>query len=175
MFNRYPIVAIIGDRGSGKTVTMTATGKIYAQENNLKIFANYTLIGTDYEYITFNDIVDFPEYLHDAVILIDEAHIGTDAYEFFTHRVKDITKFVTQTRKRKLIFIYTTQVFTQVARRLRDLTDNIIYCETTTIKDVFKLTITDRSLDNNGFIRTLYLHGEPFFKYYDTDEIIELK
>ena len=175
MFNRYPIVALIGDRGGGKTVTMTALAIMYAKENGLKIFSNYTLYHVEYEHITFNDIVEYPEYLHDAIILIDEAHIGTDAYAFFTDRVKDITKFATQTRKRKLIFIYTTQIFIQVARRLRDLTDNIVYCETTAIKDVFKLTITDRSIENDGYIKTLFLHGEPFYKYYDTDEIIELK
>lgn len=175
MFNEFPRIALIGDTGGGKTVTLTAFGKMYAQINGLKIFANYTLHDTVYEHIDFNDIVDFPEYLHDAVILIDEAHIGTDAYAFFTQRVKDITKFATQTRKRRLIFIYATQVFTQTAKRLRDLTTYIIYCETTTIKNVFKLTVTNRSIENEGYIRTLYLHGEPFFKYYDTDEIIELK
>lgn len=175
MFNEYPRVAIIGDTGGGKTVSLTAFGLMFAQLNGLKIFANYTLHGVDYEYIDFNDIVDFPEYLHDAVILIDEAHIGTDAYAFFTTRVKEITKFATQTRKRRLIFMYSTQVFTQTAKRLRDLTTYIIYCKTTEIKDVFELSIHDRSIENQGYIKTLFLHGEPFFKYYDTNEIIELK
>lgn len=174
MFNEYPRIALIGDTGGGKTVTLTALGKMYAQMG-YKIFANYTLIDTEYEHIEFNDIVDFPEYLHDGVILIDEAHIGTDAYAFFTQRVKEITKFATQTRKRRLIFIYTTQVFTQTAKRLRDLTTYIIYCDTTEIKDLFRLMVHDRTIDNQGYLKTLYLHGRPFFKYYDTNEIIELK
>ena len=174
MVQEYPIIAFIGDRGGGKTVTMTALGKML-KEQGLTIFANYTLHDTDYQHIEFNDIVDFPEYLHDGVILIDEAHIGTDAYAFFTKRVKEITKFATQTRKRRLIFIYSTQIFTQPAKRLRDLTNYIIYCNTTDFKDIFELKIHNREVENQGYIKTLYLHGEPFYKYYDTDEIIELK
>ena len=174
MFTEYPRICLIGDTGDGKTLTMTALGKMYA-ELGYKIFANYTLFLTDYEHIDFEDIVDFPEYLHDAVILIDEAHIGTDAYAFFNKRVKEITKFATQTRKRHLIFIFNTQVFTQVAKRLRDLTTYIIYCSSTENKDYFKLMIHNRKIENQGYIKTIYLHGEPFYKYYDTDEIIELK
>jgi len=174
MVQEYPIIALIGDRGGGKTVTLTALGKML-QARGLTIFANFTLYDTDYQHIEFNDIVDFPEYLHDGVILIDEAHIGTDAYAFFTKRVKEITKFATQTRKRKLIFIFATQVFTQTAKRLRDLTNYIIYCQTTDFSDIFELRVHDRGTENQGYIKTLYLHGEPFYKYYDTDEIIELK
>ena len=128
MFSEFPRVAIIGDTGEGKTLTMTALGKMY-QEQGYTIFANYKLIDTEYTHIEFSDIVDFPEYLHDGVILLDEVHIGTDAYNFFSNKVKEITKFATQTRKRKLIFIYATQVFTQTAKRLRDLTTYIVYCK----------------------------------------------
>ena len=174
MFPEYPRIALIGDTGGGKTLTLTALGKMYAALG-LTIFANYTLKDTDYQHIEFNDIVDFPEYLHDGVVLIDEAHIGTDAYAFFTKRVKEITKFATQTRKRRLVFIYATQVFTQTAKRLRDLTTYIIYCNTTEYPEVFELNIHNREVENQGYIKTLYLHGEPFYKYYDTNEIIELK
>ena len=174
MFTEYPRICIIGDTGGGKTLSMTALGKMYAAQG-YKIFANYTLHDTKYEHIEFNDLVDFPEYLHDAVILLDEAHIGTDAYAFFHTRVKEITKFATQTRKRRLIFIYSTQVFTQLAKRLRDLTTYIIYCNLTDMPDIFELKMHNREVENQGYIKTLYLHGEQFYKYYDTNEIIELE
>ena len=35
--------------------------------------------------------------------------------------------------------------------------------------------LVELSSINGGFIKSLYLHGEPFYKYYDTNEIIELK
>ena len=174
MFHQYPIIALIGDKGGGKTLTMTALGKMF-QSQGMTIFANYTLHDTEYEHIEFSDIVEFPEFLHDGVILIDEAHIGTDAYAFFTKRVKEITKFATQTRKRKLIFIYTTQIFTQTAKRLRALTNYIVYCNPADYPDLFELRIHNREGDNDGYIKTLYLDGEPFYPFYDTNEIIELK
>ena len=172
MFSEYPRVALIGDTGDGKTLSMTAIALMY-QAQGLKIFANYTLKGVKYEHIDFEDIIDFPEYLHDAVICLDEAHIGVDAYAFFNKRVKDITKFATQTRKRRLIFMYTTQVFTQAAKRLRDLTTYLIYCKPTEIEDVFELKIFDRSAENS-YIKTIYLYGKPVYPFYDTNEIITL-
>lgn len=170
---KYPRIAIVGDTGTGKTLTMTMLAKEY-QKAGLKIFSNFTLYGIEYEEIEFNDIVDFPEYLHDGVILIDEAHIGTDAYAFFTARVKEITKFATQTRKRRLIFIYTTQVLTQVAKRLRDLTTYIIYCQETITAGIIYLEIHDRNPDDS-FIQGKVFDGRSYFDNYDTDEIIELE
>lgn len=172
MFNEFPRVALVGDTGDGKTLSMTAIALMY-KSKGLKIFANYELKGVDYEHIDFEDLVDFPEHLHDAVICIDEAHIGVDAYAFWSKRVKDITKFATQTRKRRLIFLYTTQVFTQAAKRLRDLTTYIIYCKPTDVEDVFKLEVYDRSFEND-YIKTIYLYGKPIYPFYNTNEIISL-
>jgi len=171
--NEYPIIGIVAARGSGKTLTMTVLASAYASAG-MNVYANYNLYGIPYEHIEFNDIVDYPEYIHDGVIFIDEAHIGTDAYAFFSKRVKGITKFSTQTRKRHLIFIYSTQVFTQVAKRLRDLTDYIIYCQEMRVKGIIALSIHDRNPDDS-FIHSRILDGRSFFENYDTDEIIELK
>lgn len=173
MFSEFPRIAFIGDTGEGKTVAMTALALEYYKAG-MKIFANYTLKGVEYEHIDFKDILDFPEHLHDAVILLDEVHIGTDAYAFYTELVKEITKFATQTRKRRLILMYTTQVFTQAAKRLRDLTTYIIYCKQIDQKDMFELRVFNRDFENNGYIKTLYMNGKGVYKYYDTNEIIEL-
>ena len=169
----YPIIGFVADKGAGKTLTMTMLAKQY-ELAGMTIFANFNLYGIEYEHIEFSDIVDFPEYLHDGVIFIDEAHIGTDAYAFFSKRVKEITKFATQTRKRRLIFIYSTQVFTQVALRLRNLTNYIIYCQETTTKGIILLDIHDRNPDDS-FIQSKIFDGRPYFDMYDTNEIIELK
>jgi hypothetical protein len=170
--NEYPRIAIIGDTGAGKTLSMLKIALQY-QQDGMTIFSNFKLIGVDYTPITFDDIIDFPEYLHDGVILLDEGHIGVDAYNFFSKKVKDITKFTTQTRKRKLIMIYTTQVFTQVAKRLRDLTNYIIECKETVTKGVIYARIFDRSkINNGGYLKAFYIDGRPLFDKYDTDEII---
>ena len=174
MYNEYPITCILGDRGWGKTVTMTMLAKKYHDEG-LTIFSNYKLIGIPYQHIEFNDIVDFPEYLHDGIILLDEVHIGTDAYAFFTSRVKKITEFATQTRKLRLLMFYSTQVFTQPAKRLRDLTNYIIYCEPDEIKNWFILNIYDRSkVSEDGYVKSIKYNAKPYYSMYDTNEIIKL-
>ena len=122
----YAIVGIIGRRGSGKTVFLTKLATEY-HNNNIPIFANFSMDIPHYE-IDFNEIATFPPYLHDCVLLIDEAHVGTDAYQFWNQTVKDITDFITQIRKLHITMYYSTQVFTQVAKRLRDQTDYIFQC-----------------------------------------------
>ena len=172
----YPIVAVVGDRGDGKTVTMTALAYAYEKEGK-KIFANFTLIGIPYTKITFQDLADFPEYLSDGVVLLDEGHIGIDAYQVFNSRVQNITKFSTQTRKRKLIVLFSTQVFTTVAKRLRNMTNYIFECNKTNVKGVVNVNVYDRNQIKNGggYIKSITIDGRPFFDMYDTNEIIELE
>lgn len=170
--NTYPIVCVLGDRGSGKTLTMTVLGDEYEKEG-LSIFANYTLKGIPYKHIEFKDIVKFPPWLKNGVILLDEGHIGMDAYNFFSRQVKDITTFITQTRKRKLIILYSTQNFTSVAKRLRVMTNYILQCNKTDVLGITRLDVFDRSKHNDkGFLKTIYIDGRENFKNYDTNEII---
>ena len=169
----YPTIAFVAAKGDGKTLTMTVLADKYAKAG-MNIYANYHLFGIPYQHIEFNDIVDYPEYFSNGVIFIDEAHVGTDAYAFFSKRVKEITKFTTQTRKRHLIFIYSTQVLTQVAKRLRDLTDYIVYCQELNVKGIIAISIHDRDPDDS-FIQSKIVDGRAYFDKYDTDEIIELE
>ena len=167
----FPIITLVGKKGNGKSLTMTALGVEYHLTDGLNIFSNYDLYDVDYIPVSFKDLASFPEWLHDGVVLIDESHIGADAYAFFTQQTKDITKFMTQTRKRHLTILMTTQIFTQMAKRLRLLTDYIIECQRTNIEGVIRLDIYDK--DNayehmNGF----FLDGRPYFKHYDTEQLI---
>lgn len=175
---KYPIIAVLGNRGDGKTLTLTTLGKQY-ESQGINVFANYKLIDTNYKQITFEKIAEFPSWLKDGVILMDEAHIGLDSYAFFNKRVKDITKFVTQLRKRRLVLYYTTQVFKTVALRLRQQTDYIVDCRKTDIEGIVELFVFDyREPDGLGgfeLINRFKLDGRDYFKYYDTNEIIELE
>jgi len=169
----YPIVGIIGRRGSGKTLYLSKLATEYYR-NNVPIFANFSLDIPHYE-IDFNEIATFPPYLHDCVLLIDEAHVGTDAYRFWSQIVKDITDFITQTRKLHITMYYSTQVFTQVAKRLRDQTDYIFQCEPLFINgvrklDYFKVDIFDKFTDE--YIATDVYNGKPYYDKYNTDELI---
>lgn len=142
----------------------------------IQVYSNFHLYKIPYKYITFDDLAEFPEWLKDGVILLDEAQIGLDAYDALFSRVKDITSFITQLRKRGLSFFYTTQVFSTVAKRLRLQTDYIFECFKTDVKGWIKINIFDRSeIANQGFIKTIYANGRLFWNMYDTNQIIGVK
>lgn len=175
MFNEYPRVCILGDTGDGKTTSATAIALMYHQQGK-KIFANYELIGIPYEYLDPKDIHEMmfqdDSPLHDCVILTDEAHMDLGKFSSWKTSVQDVGEFATQTRKRRIIWIYTTQVFDNLVKTLRDLTTNLIY-STKIDKDLYKLEIYNRSMKNKGYIKTLYLNGEPFYKYFISEQIIK--
>lgn len=174
MYNKLPRVVIIGDTGDGKTTVMTALAMFYHAQGR-KIFSNYTLIGIPYTYLDPNDIAslmfqeDSP--LKHCVILTDEAHMDLGKFSFFEKKVRDIGDFATQTRKRDIIWLYTTQVFRNLCKTIRDLTTNFIYCSQVD-EDIYKIEMYNRSINNNGYIKTLFLKGAPYYKHFDTGEII---
>lgn len=174
MFNEFPRTAIIGDTGDGKTTTMTALAVMYHSQG-YKIFSNYELVGIEYEHLDPKDIAElmFKEDspLYECVILTDEAHMDMNKFKFLDKKVRDLGDFATQTRKRRIIWFYTTQVFTNLTKTIRDLTTNLIYCSRVQ-EGFYKLEIYNRQARNNGYIKTIFLNGKPFYKYFHTEQII---
>jgi archaellum biogenesis ATPase FlaH len=169
-----PIMCVLGDRGDGKTLLMTGLGYLYNKVDGMKVYANYHLIGIPYEYITFEILASFPEDLVNAVVLMDEAHIGADAYEVFRKTVKAITTFATQLRKRNVILIWSTQRFNTVAKRLRQMTNYVLEVQKTNIEGMIDIKVFDRSQPaSNSFLNEFIFNGKKYFKMYDTNEIIE--
>jgi len=175
MYNKFPRVCILGDTGDGKTTVMTALALQYYNEGK-KIYSNYTLKGIEWEYLDPKDIADLMfqdnSPLYDCVILTDEAHMDLGKFSSFSKKVQDLGEFATQTRKRKIIWLYTTQVFNNLVKTVRDLTTNFIYCSQVQ-DDYFKLENYNRSTRANGYIRTHYLSGKLVYPHFDTEEIIK--
>ena len=168
-----PIVCVLGERGDGKTLVMTALGYLYISVDNLKLFSNYHLYDIPYTFRTFDDVASFPDELRDGVILLDEAHTGLDAFDFFKQRVKDLTVFITQLRKRNLTMIVSTQRFQTLVKRLRRMTNYIIEVNKTKEAGVIQCRTFDlQKEEEESFIKEFMLDGKQFFKMYDTNEII---
>lgn len=169
----FPIICILGNRGAGKTLLMTALAKDSFITEKKNIFANYTLKGFHYRSIKVSELGKFPDWLTDGIILIDEMQVGGDAYNFLHKNVKGMTDFITQIRKRRLTFIYTTQRFRTVTKRLRDQTDFIYECEEGLTKGDVILEIHDlHKPDDLSFVSKHELSLQAYFKNYDTNEII---
>jgi hypothetical protein len=168
----YPIIAIVGRRGYGKTVWMTAMG-LDSLNEGYPVFANYHLKNVDYTYITLQELSEFPPEIHDCVVLMDEFHMGADAYDFFAKRTRNLTKFLTQLRKRRITFIYTTQYMLQVAKRVRLQTDYIIYMRPRG-NGIFTAYVTDpHQIMEDQLINKITEDLTLVFDYYDTNEIID--
>jgi len=167
IFNK--VICILGERGSYKSCYAVSLAHDYAQQG-VNVFTNIELKGIPYKKITVHTLASFPDWLRDGIIIIDEAHMGTDAYKFLTHDVQNATMFITQIRKRRLNFVYITVDFGMIAKRLRDQTDLFFY--TTLIEDPKALIEVVDKRNNHTLLNRFIFDGSPYFDKYDTNQII---
>lgn len=181
------IIAFIGDIGSGKTLSMVKFMlEKYNKGNN--IYPNFGLKFPKNKSakVTYLDMEFFRNYsksglnLLNSVIAIDECHVFFDSRNSMLKRNKIFSKFVTQSRKRSVDLVYTTQdkspeLFLrsgQVDLRLRKLTDYIIFCKP--VKQGRNVFIINSFCDKYGLmVRQNVFFANDYFKYYDTNEIID--
>ena len=168
----YPIICILGKRGSGKTTLATDLAIDYANEG-IKVVANYHLFGIKYTYMSFDEIINGLEDLYDCVLMLDEAHVGADAYQFFRKNTKALTDFVTQIRKRHITMYLTTQVFTSLAKRLREQVNYIIECYPTSSKGWFRYKcFSYETRYEVEYLWDIVVDMTHTHKHFNTDEII---
>jgi len=172
----YPVICILGERGAGKTLSAVTLMNAYIQEEKRKIFTN---IDTDlkHEPLDFDELGSLPEHLDNAVLFIDEMHVGADAYDFFTSRSRHLKTFITQLRKRHITMYWITQRWKFNNINLRRMTNYIFQCNPMmNVQGDFngkvRIQIFDRSESMNEYIKTIVIDGKPFYDHYDTDQII---
>ncbi len=121
------IMGWIGQRGSGKTLSMTIElYKKYLQ--GYKIYSNYHL-NFPYTPVTVDDLLTFAEagmYFGNTVFAIDEIHIYFDSRASAKKRNMIFSYFLNQSSKNDIDIYYTTQFARQVEIRLRLNTEVVI-------------------------------------------------
>jgi ABC-type branched-subunit amino acid transport system ATPase component len=168
----YPITAVLGQRGAGKTLFMTYLAHQYHAEGK-KIFANYQLNKIDFTHITYEELAELPEWLYDGIVFLDEIHMGADSYEVFKKSNKMITTFATQLRKRRITLYYSTQVFKMATKRLRDQTNYILTCDHTQPPGFVKIQVYEYiAYTEHNYVKTIALNLTQYFNSYDTNEVI---
>lgn len=178
------LIGIEGNIGSGKTVYAVRCAKLDS-DRGLKIVTNLTLQNIPYE--TF-DIEKFlnneeSEKLKNATVILDEITVYMDCRLGSSKQNLLMGYLVLQSRKRGLNIIYTTQNLDLVDyKRLVKYTNIVVYAQPVYITDndgkIKELehyrhyTIVDlRKYRDN--ITQIHLKISPYYKYYDTDQIIE--
>jgi hypothetical protein len=169
----YPIIAWIGNRGGGKTLGMTAFAVDWYQKEGIQIYSNYHLYGVPYIYMEFTEMINSLDKLYNCLLLIDEAHVGINAFQFLSKGVAKVTTFVTQIRKRKIIMCLSTQRFNRVAKSVREQVDYIVTCSRTSKKGVSNYVWYDMEYASKEvLIWEKVLDLRSYFKYYNTEELI---
>jgi hypothetical protein len=158
-------VGIQGKMGSGKTLSQTILGVYLNKITGAPLYANYHLAGVEYEYI--NSFSAFKQ-VEDGIILWDELWLTMDA-RLWTNNVA-LTRWINQTRKKKIILFYTTQHIRQVELRVRNATDILIHCDKR--PEGVWLQFMDFQYEQLGM---RYLLNDParFYNLYNTYEVLE--
>lgn len=127
----------------------------------------------------FEDIYGFvPESVDDvflnSVCIFDELHIVADSYDFLGKSARVLSTFITQIRKRGILFIGVSQHLNQVAKRIRNHMRFIIEVQKTDIPGISYVETYGGRL-NDELILAKYEDLTPFFDRYDSRQIILYK
>lgn len=162
------IIAFVGKMGSGKTLSMTKFVYDY-YKRGCSIYANYGL-KIPYEQVDYEKIKNLSEDFQNSVLCLDEIHVFIDSRASASDINKRVSYFITQSRKRNLVLMYTTQKFNQVEKRLRENTDYMVECSKT-VKNG-KMYIRCNMTDTDGKSKKFTIDAADIFKLYDTHEVV---
>lgn len=192
------IISFIGNRGSGKTLSMTKEA-FNRYKNGWTIYSNYKL-NFPHTLITHKDILAYAENgigFNKACILLDELHVYLDSRTPAKKRNRIFSLFITQSRKKNCDILYTTQFPRQVDVRMRIHTDMAVECRSKSViylneksKPMLKtnymsngnefkvLTFIENKVIEFGYdhdkIVTRTFFANKFYDLYDTREVITL-
>jgi len=177
------IIGIEGFMGDGKTVFMVRSILI-DYLNSRPIYANFKLKEIEYKPLLIEDFLntDTAEKYKNATLCIDEITLFMDCRRSSKKENIALSTLLRQSRKRNICIIFTCQNFEETDIRLINFTSIFVIAERVyrinendekvEVENLRQYTIIDtRQREEN--VTKLVLDITPFFKYYDTDEIIE--
>lgn len=192
------IIGFIGQRGSGKTLSMTI--ELYKKyKQGYKIYSNYHL-NFPHTAITVDDLIAFAEsgmYFGNSIFAIDEIHIWFDSRCSGKKRNIIFSYFLNQSSKNDIDIYYTSQFSRQVEIRMRLNTEivvesvaRVVVYQTPTSKPVilenyrpkpndYKALsyitnfITKFSDTGQDKVTKRMYKGNKYFNLYDTKQVIK--
>lgn len=153
----------MGKMGSGKTLSMSILATYLSKKFNVPLYSNYGLKNA-------KRIQSLSELwkIDSAIFCFDEMWLTMDA-RLWKNNVF-LSRWINQTRKKKMIIFYTTQHIRQIELRVRNATDILIYCQKE--KEGHQLQFIDFQYQQMG---NRYLLSNParFYSLYDTYEVLQ--
>lgn len=166
------LIAIVGPLGSGKTLGMTylifkSVLKYRRMGMRIRVFANYHLSGIPFYYVhTPDEILAMREGLFGG----DELWLWLDSRASGSHRNLFMSRILAKSRKRNVEIFYTTQDISQIDKRIRKITELIVFPSLNKNESICTLYICNRYLELK---RVVKFRTKNIFKLYDTTEEVE--
>ena len=194
-YEKYPILEVLGDPGSGKSLFLTYLAWMSAREG-VEVFCNFHLKGIPYHYVRVytefvkdektgkmktvetNDILTgFTEDgtpLKDGILLYDEPQAaGMNKHSFWKQSTQDMASFVSQIRKRDLALVMATQRENFPVFDVRQLVSMFFLIYKTKVKGVIDVKRFD--VLREEIIDSKRLDLRQFYQMYDSKELIGVK
>jgi hypothetical protein len=142
----------------------------------VRVIYNGHMYGIRYLHMELVDIIKHlgkdDDILKDCILVIDEAYIGADRREGLSPLVKVLSKLSKQLRKRHIHLIMCTPDSSELDLRFQKIEVEHIACSYDETTD--RVTKFIRNRKKYKRIREVEYTGQPYRKYYNTDEIFEI-
>jgi hypothetical protein len=161
------LIGIIGDLGSGKTLSLTYFGyRAYLKQRT--VFTNMNSLV--FKNILTKTILDLDD-MRSGFAGLDELWLWADSRLSPSLKNRISSMILLKSRKRDLDICYTTQHWMQIDCRIRNVTDFIVMPELSGNETFCRIRIL--SYPYLATVKTIMYRTEPFFKMYDHTEEIE--
>lgn len=185
---RNAIIGFVGDLGSGKTLCMTYFAFILSVGLKTDIYSNYFLNFKEYgnavninrmdkKFLkSFFDLSgDAFKTVNNTLLLLDEISSFLDSYEQMGKNNKIFSKFLLQSRKRKVKVLYTAQYTSLIPKRMRLVTNMIVRPVYDDINDslLYSVYKFDGKFEKHLYTR-LVPKASRYFGLYDTEQVIDV-
>ena len=129
-FRPFGFSIFVGAQGSGKTISMVEYLRMMKiKYPNCKIVTNFTYSGADKHMESWRDLLTYRNDENGVIFAIDEIHS-----EYSSANWKDfpesILSEISQQRKQRIKIVATAQVFSRVAKPIREQAFSVICCKT---------------------------------------------
>lgn len=129
-FDEYGLTMYCGRQGAGKTIAMTDYLERMREEYpNALIVTNYGYKHQDGEMTDWNDFFTVRNGTDGVIFAIDEIQneFSSAAWNKFP---ESLLSEITQQRKQRIKIVCTSQIFTRVAKQLREQCNDVVDCNT---------------------------------------------
>jgi hypothetical protein len=159
------LVAVAGDKGSGKTLLMT----LLAVSDDRQVYSNYKLNIDRYHNLTPSGLMTIEG---SSLVMIDEAYIWLESRASGQNTNLFLSHVMFQSRKRSSDWVISMQLNRTVDIRFREMCD--LYIECKRVDEGFVYSVTKTSVGK--VIARFMISNElatKIYPYYDTLEIID--